>query len=54
PPEVRIYHFPGTQHGLGVVPLIDFNEGDGCRGANPFNAVDYSPLLRATLVNLGR
>lgn len=54
PPEERIYHFAGTQHGLGVVPLVDFNEGDGCRGANPFNAVDYSPLLRAALVNLDR
>jgi hypothetical protein len=54
PPEVRIYHLAGTQHGLGVVPLTDFNEGDGCRGANPFNAVDYSPLLRAALVNLDR
>ena len=54
PAGTRGYLLAGTQHGLGVVPLVDFNAADGCRGANGFNAVDYAPLLRAALVNLDR
>lgn len=54
PPEVRIYHFAGTQHGPGVVPLESVSGNDGARGAHGFNAVDYVPLLRAALVNLDR
>ncbi len=54
PAEVRIYHFAGTQHGLGTVPLGHVSASDGCVGANGFNAVDYAPLLRATLANLDR
>lgn len=54
PPETRVYHFAGTQHGLGTLPLADTNANDGSRGAHPFNVVDYAPLLRAALLNLDR
>ncbi|MFN8525982.1 MAG: alpha/beta hydrolase domain-containing protein [Chloroflexota bacterium] len=50
PRESRIYHFAGTQHGPGTLPLEDYNPNDGTRGAHGFNAVDYTPLLRALLV----
>lgn len=52
--NVRRYHFAGTQHGPGVFPLIEVRPLDGVRGQLPFNAVDYTPLLRACLVNLDR
>ncbi|MFN8526538.1 MAG: alpha/beta hydrolase domain-containing protein [Chloroflexota bacterium] len=52
PREVRSYLFASTQHGAGSVPLANVNAGDGSVGANWFNAVDYSPLVRAALVNL--
>ena len=52
-PESRIYHFAGTQHDPGEqhpsqLPL------DGSAGRYRFNWVDYTPLLRAALVNLDR
>src|SRR5215471_18164870 len=53
-PSVRIYHYAGTQHGPGALPLTDTNPLDGSRGQYPFNSVDYRPLLRATLVRLDR
>ncbi len=54
PPEgdVRIYHFAGTQHTAGELPLTNFQPATGARGLNRFNWVDYRPLLRAALVNL--
>jgi hypothetical protein len=54
PPEVRWYLFASTQHGNGAVPLVHESGTDGARGANPLNAVTYSPLVRAALVNLDR
>ena len=54
PAGVRSYHFASTQHGLGVLPLIQVSDSDGARGAHGFNAVDYAPLLRAALINLDR
>lgn len=54
PAETRAYLFASTQHGGGAVPLTNVNPMDGSQGANPFNAVDYSPLLRAALINLDR
>ncbi|HEX2036028.1 MAG TPA: alpha/beta hydrolase domain-containing protein [Chloroflexota bacterium] len=54
PSEVRVYLFAGTQHGPGALPLGRVSPADGQRGQHPFNAVDYSPLLRAALVNLDR
>lgn len=53
-PEVRIYSFASTQHGPGSVPLTDITADTGARGRQPFNALDYTPLLRAAIVNLHR
>jgi hypothetical protein len=53
-PGTRIYHFAGTQHGRGSVPLTRDNPNDGARGRYGFNCVDYAPLLRAALINLDR
>jgi len=54
PAEVRSYLFASTQHGPGVLPLQYLNPAEGSRGAHGFNAVDYTPLTRAALVNLDR
>jgi hypothetical protein len=52
--SVRIYHFAGTQHSSGTLPLTDTNPVDGARGQQNFNSVDYTPLLRAALVRMDR
>ena len=52
--ETRSYHFAGTQHGAGSVPQSSDTGPDGSKGRYPFNVVDYSPLLRAALINLDR
>jgi Alpha/beta hydrolase domain len=54
PPEVRIYHFSGTQHVPGAIPPPPADPNTGGRGAHPFNVVDYTPFLRAALVSLDR
>ncbi len=54
PDAVRIYHFGGTQHGLGATPLNDTDPSTGMRSQQPFNWIDYRPLLREALVNLDR
>lgn len=55
PPEgVRVYHLAGTQHGPGVLPPGRVSAIDGSRGLHHFNTVDYSPLIRAALINLER
>ncbi|RJQ61160.1 MAG: hypothetical protein C4530_06615 [Desulfobacteraceae bacterium] len=51
-PEARIYHFAGTQHIPGSLPLAMGIGPDGSRGRHPFSIVDYRPLLRAAIVNL--
>ncbi|MCI0438223.1 MAG: hypothetical protein L0177_03725, partial [Chloroflexi bacterium] len=55
-PNSRIYHFSGTEHGLGTWPPTDNTEtGEGFhRAQNLRSAIDYTPLLRACLVNLDR
>jgi hypothetical protein len=53
PAETRIYLFAGTQHGAGALPLTTETPA-GARTANPMNTVNYTPLLRAALVNLER
>jgi hypothetical protein len=53
PDAVRMYLFAGTQHTPGDLPLTD-TATDGARTQHPLNSVDYSPLLRATLVNFDR
>ena len=54
PAGVRIYHFAGTQHTPGALPPPDTDPNTGSRGLQPFNVVDYAPLLRVALVNLDR
>jgi hypothetical protein len=51
---VRIYYYAGTQHASGVFPLTDNDSGNGTRGQQFFNWVDYRPVLRASLANLDR
>ncbi|MBI1734698.1 MAG: hypothetical protein HYR51_05930 [Candidatus Rokubacteria bacterium] len=53
-PEHRLYLFAGTQHLPGSIPPLDADPNTGGRGLEPFNTVDYAPLLRAALVNLDR
>ena len=59
-PRVRIYHFAGTEHGLGVWPPTDTQPaaadptGAVEHSRNLRNVIDYAPLLRACLVNLDR
>jgi hypothetical protein len=58
--NVRVYHFAGTEHGLGVWPPTDTQPAP----ADPTGAIDhsrhlrgvadYSPLLRACLARLDR
>jgi hypothetical protein len=59
-PSARVYHFAGTEHGLGIWPptaeklaAADPSEPPE-HSQNLRNTVDYAPLLRACLVNLDR
>jgi hypothetical protein len=54
PANVRAYLFAGTQHGPGSLPLQTVSAAEGSQGIHGFNAVDYSPLTRAALLNLDR
>ena len=51
PATTRHYLFASTQHGPGTLPFADAS-AFGTRGGNPFNIVDYTPLMRAALTNL--
>ena len=59
-PNARVYHFAGTEHGLGIWPPTDSQlaaadpTGPVERSQNLRGVVDYSALLRACLVNLDR
>jgi hypothetical protein len=53
-PQVRIYHYAGTQHGSATWPVTDSNPLDGTRTQCPMNTVDYRPLLRAAVIRLDR
>src|SRR6185437_13978188 len=52
-PYTRVYHFAGTEHGLGIWPPTDIQTapadptGPVERSQNLRGVVDYSPLLRA-------
>ena len=48
----RWYAFAGTHHINGVMPPAVFNPSTGASGRYMLNVVDFSPLLRAALVNL--
>jgi len=54
PAWVRHYFFAGTQHTPGALPPPPLDPNTGGRGRHVFSVVDYSPLLRAALVNLDR
>jgi hypothetical protein len=54
PAWVRQYLFAGTQHTPGALPPPPADPNTGGRGFHTFSVVDYSPLLRAALVNLDR
>jgi hypothetical protein len=54
PAHVRQYLFAGCQHTPGALPPPPADPNTGGRGFHPFSVVDYSPLLRAALVNLDR
>jgi Alpha/beta hydrolase domain len=59
-PHARVYHFAGTEHGLGVWPPSDTQVAPADPGGPVERAqhlrgvIDYAPLLRACLVNLDR
>ena len=59
-PNVRIYHFAGTEHGLGLWPPTDTQvapadpTGAVERSEHLRGVVDYAALLRACLVHLDR
>ena len=59
-PNVRIYHYAGTEHGLGVWPPSQVQiapadpTGAVDKSQNLRGVVDYSALLRAGLVSLDR
>ena len=50
--DVRIYYYAGTQHASGNFPLADGQGPGETRGQQPFNWVDYRPVLRASVANL--
>ncbi|HSE92696.1 MAG TPA: alpha/beta hydrolase domain-containing protein [Methylomirabilota bacterium] len=54
PVEARVYLFAGAQHTPGALPPPDADPNTGGKGLQPFNTVDYAPLLRAALVSLDR
>jgi alpha/beta hydrolase family protein len=59
-PQVRVYHFAGTEHGLGVWPPTDTQpapadpHGWVDRSQHRRGVVNYGRLLRACLLNLHR
>ena len=59
-PNTRVYHFAGTEHGLGIWPPTDTQlaaadaTGNVERSRNLRGTVNYGRLLRACLVNLDR
>ncbi len=53
-PGSRSYLFASTQHGPGHLGQSRTNANDGSGARHELNVTDYSPLLRASLVNLDR
>ncbi|HTO10645.1 MAG TPA: alpha/beta hydrolase domain-containing protein [Candidatus Binatia bacterium] len=59
-PHTRVYHFTGTEHGVGIWPPTDTTpvaadpSGWTERSQNVRNVINYSRLLRACLLNLDR
>jgi hypothetical protein len=59
-PHTRVYHFAGTEHGVGIWPPTDTTpvaadpSGWTERSQNVRNTINYCRLLRACLLNLDR
>jgi hypothetical protein len=59
-PAVRVYHFAGTEHGLGIWPPTDTQPAPADphgwveRAQHVRGVVNYGRLLRACLINLDR
>jgi len=53
-PGVRVYHFAGTEHGMGTWPPVDTVATTGDRAQSLLSVINYGRLLRAALVNLDR
>jgi len=59
-PNTRVYHFAGTEHGLGIWPPTDSQPAPADptapveRSQNLRSVADYAVLLRACLVSLDR
>ena len=59
-PNTRVYHYAGTEHGLGIWPPTDSQvapadpSGPVERSQHLRSVADYSVLLRASLVSLDR
>lgn len=51
--SARMYHFTGTQHGLGGLPQNRQHSAAGALGLHDPNVIEYTPLQRAALVNMG-
>ncbi|MEC9366775.1 MAG: alpha/beta hydrolase domain-containing protein [Chloroflexota bacterium] len=53
-PNTRVYHFAGTEHGIGTWPPTDnaFIVEGAERSQNIRSIIDYTPLLRACLINM--
>lgn len=51
PEETRHYLFASAQHGPGLAAALS-ESIFGSRGGNDFNVVDFTPLMRAALMNL--
>ena len=52
PPNSRVFHLSSCMHGPGIWPPTDTQLADGMKGQNYLNSIDYTPLMRALLVNL--
>lgn len=51
PDDTRHYLLSSTQHGPGMLPFTSTSVF-GSQGGNRFNTIDYTPLMRAALINL--
>lgn len=52
PENSRVYHLSSCSHSIGTWPPSDTQEVDGMRAQYFLNSIDYTPLMRALLINL--
>jgi len=53
PDTVRVYYLAGSHHTAGTLELTD-QDASGFRAGNLINPLDYTPIMRAVLLNLDR